>query len=293
MGGGGQRQRGSVRRKDGVIESLGKQCCSVNGKGVCVCVCVCMWCGGVSTCLCPTLIPLLLFILSSVLQEEGTQPLNLSARPKDLGKSPNSPTGNLFSSSKGSPNSMMGKGGLPSPLGGGLGRGSSLGKNNRFPTRLLQLFVTGHSAVCCWLIRGFNGLFCMVLQISSPVWIQLRCSGTRMLWWRPFKRPGRWESRSRGSITSRGWKPSSLPSPLWASTTAESTRLGLHSNCLPGFQVTHYAYVIYEMLWFIMLIWNWKEIWHRSIHYKILSKDIPLTTQAAGEIKFFSYQTRK
>ncbi|CAL8362809.1 unnamed protein product, partial [Gadus morhua 'NCC'] len=59
-------------------------------------------------------------------KEEGTQPLNLSARPKDLGKSPNSPTGNLFSSSKGSPNSMMGKGGLSSPLGGGLGRGSSL-----------------------------------------------------------------------------------------------------------------------------------------------------------------------
>ncbi|CAL8352040.1 unnamed protein product [Merluccius merluccius] len=61
-------------------------------------------------------------------KEEGTQPLNLSARPKtgELGKSPTSPTGNLFSSSKGSPNSLMGKGGLHSPLGGGLGRGSSL-----------------------------------------------------------------------------------------------------------------------------------------------------------------------
>uniref|UniRef100_A0A8C5CFU5 SRY-box transcription factor 6 n=1 Tax=Gadus morhua TaxID=8049 RepID=A0A8C5CFU5_GADMO len=40
-------------------------------------------------------------------KEEGTQPLNLSARPKDLGKSPNSPTGNLFSSSKGSPNNIL------------------------------------------------------------------------------------------------------------------------------------------------------------------------------------------
>ncbi|XP_071344690.1 transcription factor SOX-6 isoform X5 [Trachinotus anak] len=61
-------------------------------------------------------------------KEEGTQPLNLSARPKttELVKSPTSPTQNLFPGSKNSPNSLLGKGCLPSPLGGGLGRGSSL-----------------------------------------------------------------------------------------------------------------------------------------------------------------------
>ncbi|XP_037646330.1 transcription factor SOX-6 isoform X4 [Sebastes umbrosus] len=64
-------------------------------------------------------------------KEEGTQPLNLSARPKttDMVKSPTSPTHNLFLGSKSSPNSLLGKGGIPSPLGGlglGLGRGSSL-----------------------------------------------------------------------------------------------------------------------------------------------------------------------
>ncbi|XP_004543250.3 transcription factor SOX-6 isoform X1 [Maylandia zebra] len=60
-------------------------------------------------------------------KEEGTQPLNLSARPKttELIKSPTSPTQNLFPGSKSSPNSFMSKGGTPSPL-GGLGRGSSL-----------------------------------------------------------------------------------------------------------------------------------------------------------------------
>ncbi|XP_030270802.1 transcription factor SOX-6 isoform X6 [Sparus aurata] len=61
-------------------------------------------------------------------KEEGTQPLNLSARPKttDMIKSPTSPTQNLFLGSKSSPNSLLSKGGIPSPLGGGLGRGSSL-----------------------------------------------------------------------------------------------------------------------------------------------------------------------
>uniref|UniRef100_A0A8D0D190 SRY-box transcription factor 6 n=1 Tax=Sander lucioperca TaxID=283035 RepID=A0A8D0D190_SANLU len=61
-------------------------------------------------------------------KEEGTQPLNLSARPKttDLVKSPTSPTQNLYLGSKSSPNSLLGKGGIPSPLGGGMGRGSSL-----------------------------------------------------------------------------------------------------------------------------------------------------------------------
>uniref|UniRef100_A0A8C7XC08 SRY-box transcription factor 6 n=1 Tax=Oryzias sinensis TaxID=183150 RepID=A0A8C7XC08_9TELE len=59
--------------------------------------------------------------------EEGTQPLNLSARPKtaEMVKSPSSPTQNLFSGSKSSPNTLIGKSGIPSPL-GGLGRGSSL-----------------------------------------------------------------------------------------------------------------------------------------------------------------------
>ncbi|KAM4744553.1 transcription factor SOX-6 isoform 1-T1 [Anableps anableps] len=57
-------------------------------------------------------------------KEEGTQPLNLSARPKttEMVKSPTSPTSNLFPGSKSSPNSLVGKGGIPSPLGGGLGR---------------------------------------------------------------------------------------------------------------------------------------------------------------------------
>ncbi|XP_041641993.1 transcription factor SOX-6 isoform X3 [Cheilinus undulatus] len=61
-------------------------------------------------------------------KEEGTQPLNLSARPKttELVKSPTSPTQNLFLGSKSSPNNLISKGGIPSPLGGGLGRGSSL-----------------------------------------------------------------------------------------------------------------------------------------------------------------------
>uniref|UniRef100_A0A8C6SUR6 SRY-box transcription factor 6 n=1 Tax=Neogobius melanostomus TaxID=47308 RepID=A0A8C6SUR6_9GOBI len=64
-------------------------------------------------------------------KEEGTQPLNLSARPKttDMVKSPTSPTQNLFPGSKPSPNHLMGKGGIPSPL-GGLGRASSLGKSD-------------------------------------------------------------------------------------------------------------------------------------------------------------------
>uniref|UniRef100_A0AAZ3RNW4 HMG box domain-containing protein n=1 Tax=Oncorhynchus tshawytscha TaxID=74940 RepID=A0AAZ3RNW4_ONCTS len=52
-------------------------------------------------------------------KEEGTQPLNLSARPKtaELVKSPTSPTHSLFTGSKTSPNSLS-KSGIPSPLGG-------------------------------------------------------------------------------------------------------------------------------------------------------------------------------
>uniref|UniRef100_A0A673ZW81 SRY-box transcription factor 6 n=1 Tax=Salmo trutta TaxID=8032 RepID=A0A673ZW81_SALTR len=51
-------------------------------------------------------------------KEEGTQPLNLSARPKtaELVKSPTSPTHSLFTGSKTSPNSLS-KSGIPSPLG--------------------------------------------------------------------------------------------------------------------------------------------------------------------------------
>ncbi|KAK9542814.1 hypothetical protein VZT92_000645 [Zoarces viviparus] len=62
------------------------------------------------------------------IKEEGTQPLNLSARPKttDLVKSPTSPTQNLFLGSKSSPNSLLSKGGIPGQFVGGLGRGSSL-----------------------------------------------------------------------------------------------------------------------------------------------------------------------
>uniref|UniRef100_A0AAZ3R6H3 HMG box domain-containing protein n=1 Tax=Oncorhynchus tshawytscha TaxID=74940 RepID=A0AAZ3R6H3_ONCTS len=69
-------------------------------------------------------------------KEEGTQPLNLSARPKtaELVKSPTSPTHSLFTGSKTSPNSLS-KSGIPSPL-GGMGRGSSLGKY--WPQDLLQ-----------------------------------------------------------------------------------------------------------------------------------------------------------
>nr|XP_055057532.1 transcription factor SOX-6 isoform X2 [Misgurnus anguillicaudatus] len=61
------------------------------------------------------------------IKEEGTQPLNLSARPKTAEpvKSPTSPTQSLFPGSKSSPNSLSKSGGIPSPL-GGLGRGSSL-----------------------------------------------------------------------------------------------------------------------------------------------------------------------
>ncbi|KAJ7994990.1 hypothetical protein DPEC_G00255260 [Dallia pectoralis] len=59
-------------------------------------------------------------------KEEGTQPLNLSSRPKtaELVKSPSSPTHSMFPGSKTSPNSLS-KGSIPSPL-GNMGRGSSL-----------------------------------------------------------------------------------------------------------------------------------------------------------------------
>ncbi|XP_054491974.2 transcription factor SOX-6 isoform X6 [Agelaius phoeniceus] len=62
------------------------------------------------------------------LQDEAAQPLNLSARPKTAEpvKSPTSPTQNLFPASKSSPVTVTSKSGIPSPLSGSLGRGSSL-----------------------------------------------------------------------------------------------------------------------------------------------------------------------
>ncbi|TRY98091.1 hypothetical protein DNTS_024539 [Danionella cerebrum] len=60
-------------------------------------------------------------------KEEGTQPLNLSSRPKTAEpiKSPTSPTQSLFPGSKSSPNSMIKSGDIPSPI-SAMGRGSSL-----------------------------------------------------------------------------------------------------------------------------------------------------------------------
>ncbi|XP_069821102.1 transcription factor SOX-6 isoform X2 [Dendropsophus ebraccatus] len=62
------------------------------------------------------------------IKDEAAQPLNLSARPKTAEpvKSPTSPTQNLFPPSKTSPVSLSNKSGIPSPISGALGRGSSL-----------------------------------------------------------------------------------------------------------------------------------------------------------------------
>ncbi|XP_044126960.1 transcription factor SOX-6 isoform X7 [Bufo gargarizans] len=62
------------------------------------------------------------------IKDEAAQPLNLSARPKTAEpvKSPTSPTQNFFSPSKTSPVSLSNKSGIPSPISGALGRGSSL-----------------------------------------------------------------------------------------------------------------------------------------------------------------------
>ncbi|XP_040184606.1 transcription factor SOX-6 [Rana temporaria] len=61
-------------------------------------------------------------------KDEGAQPLNLSARPKTAEpvKSPTSPTQNFFQPSKTSPVSLSTRSGIPSPISGVLGRGSSL-----------------------------------------------------------------------------------------------------------------------------------------------------------------------
>ncbi|XP_020941014.1 transcription factor SOX-6 isoform X12 [Sus scrofa] len=68
--------------------------------------------------------------VTQVKDEAAAQPLNLSSRPKTAEpvKSPTSPTQTLFPASKTSPVSLPNKSSIPSPIGGSLGRGSSLGK---------------------------------------------------------------------------------------------------------------------------------------------------------------------
>ncbi|XP_078196769.1 transcription factor SOX-6 isoform X12 [Callithrix jacchus] len=66
--------------------------------------------------------------VTQVKDEAAAQPLNLSSRPKTAEpvKSPTSPTQNLFPASKTSPVNPPNKSSIPSPIGGSLGRGSSL-----------------------------------------------------------------------------------------------------------------------------------------------------------------------
>ncbi|XP_012311998.2 transcription factor SOX-6 isoform X12 [Aotus nancymaae] len=66
--------------------------------------------------------------VTQVKDEAAPQPLNLSSRPKTAEpvKSPTSPTQNLFPASKTSPVNLPNKSSIPSPIGGSLGRGSSL-----------------------------------------------------------------------------------------------------------------------------------------------------------------------
>ncbi|KAM9080735.1 transcription factor SOX-6 isoform 2-T6 [Megaptera novaeangliae] len=68
--------------------------------------------------------------VTQVKDEATAQPLNLSSRPKTAEpvKSPTSPTQSLFPASKTSPVNLPNKSSIPSPIGGSLGRGSSLGK---------------------------------------------------------------------------------------------------------------------------------------------------------------------
>ncbi|XP_066894264.1 transcription factor SOX-6 isoform X6 [Kogia breviceps] len=68
--------------------------------------------------------------VTQVKDEAAAQPLNLSSRPKTAEpvKSPTSPTQSLFPASKTSPVNLPNKSTIPSPIGGSLGRGSSLGK---------------------------------------------------------------------------------------------------------------------------------------------------------------------
>ncbi|XP_021086102.1 transcription factor SOX-6 isoform X8 [Mesocricetus auratus] len=66
--------------------------------------------------------------VTQVKDETTAQPLNLSSRPKTVEpvKSPTSPTQSLFPASKTSPVNLPNKSSIPSPIGGSLGRGSSL-----------------------------------------------------------------------------------------------------------------------------------------------------------------------
>ncbi|XP_066894288.1 transcription factor SOX-6 isoform X20 [Kogia breviceps] len=66
--------------------------------------------------------------VTQVKDEAAAQPLNLSSRPKTAEpvKSPTSPTQSLFPASKTSPVNLPNKSTIPSPIGGSLGRGSSL-----------------------------------------------------------------------------------------------------------------------------------------------------------------------
>ncbi|XP_077617180.1 transcription factor SOX-6 isoform X2 [Crocuta crocuta] len=66
--------------------------------------------------------------VTQVKEEAAAQPLNLSSRPKTAEpvKSPTSPTQSLFPASKTSPVNLPNKSSIPSPIGGSLGRGSSL-----------------------------------------------------------------------------------------------------------------------------------------------------------------------
>ncbi|KAM5318590.1 transcription factor SOX-6 isoform 6-T7 [Glossophaga mutica] len=66
--------------------------------------------------------------VTQVKDEAAAQPLNLSSRPKTAEpvKSPASPTQSLFPASKTSPVNLPNKSSIPSPIGGSLGRGSSL-----------------------------------------------------------------------------------------------------------------------------------------------------------------------
>ncbi|XP_008048008.2 transcription factor SOX-6, partial [Carlito syrichta] len=66
--------------------------------------------------------------VTQVKDEAAAQPLNLSSRPKTVEpvKSPTSPTHSLFPASKTSPVNLPNKSSIPSPIGGSLGRGSSL-----------------------------------------------------------------------------------------------------------------------------------------------------------------------
>ncbi|XP_076797492.1 transcription factor SOX-6 isoform X12 [Arvicanthis niloticus] len=66
--------------------------------------------------------------VTQVKDETTAQPLNLSSRPKTAEpvKSPTSPTHSLFPASKTSPVNLPNKSSIPSPIGGSLGRGSSL-----------------------------------------------------------------------------------------------------------------------------------------------------------------------